>query len=403
MSDPLGQSQVLPYLGGLSKAGYQISILSVEKRKNFKKRAALIRQITEEQGIAWHYLFYNKRPPVLSTLLDLQRLISKARALHKKHTYDIVHCRSYIAALVGLGLKQRYGVPFIFDMRGFWADERVDGQLWNLRNPIYKWVFRYFKAKEKDFLQNADYTISLTHNAKEVIESWQLPGCAPIQVIPCCVDTDLFDPRQVQRVSKEEPFTVSYLGSIGTWYMLDEMLTFYGQLLKARPDSRFLFITTEDPEIIQRRARELDVATRAMTIQKAERKEVPHLLAKSHLSIYFVKPLFSKKASSPTKMGEILAMGIPMVTNSDIGDHNFLFDKYTCGTLIPFEAGRVEQSPEQLKVGFEKAIGEIDELMDIPVQELREVALSYYSLEEGVKKYQAVYAQLLKSYAEKDD
>ena len=35
MTDPLGQSQVLPYLIGLTKEGYQFTILSFEKKERF--------------------------------------------------------------------------------------------------------------------------------------------------------------------------------------------------------------------------------------------------------------------------------------------------------------------------------------------------------------------------------
>lgn len=37
MTDPLGQSQVIPYLQGLSKQGYEIFLLSCEKNKPFNK------------------------------------------------------------------------------------------------------------------------------------------------------------------------------------------------------------------------------------------------------------------------------------------------------------------------------------------------------------------------------
>ena len=58
-------------------------------------------------------------------------------------------------------------------MRGFWADERVDGKLWDLKNPIYKWVYNYFKRKELQFLNNADYTVSLTFSGKEEMLKWE--------------------------------------------------------------------------------------------------------------------------------------------------------------------------------------------------------------------------------------
>jgi len=37
MTDPLGQSQVLPYLVNLSASGYNFTILSCEKKKKYKK------------------------------------------------------------------------------------------------------------------------------------------------------------------------------------------------------------------------------------------------------------------------------------------------------------------------------------------------------------------------------
>ena len=37
MTDPLGQSQVIPYLQGLSKKGYQFYLLSCEKPEAFEK------------------------------------------------------------------------------------------------------------------------------------------------------------------------------------------------------------------------------------------------------------------------------------------------------------------------------------------------------------------------------
>lgn len=390
LTDPLGQSQVLPYLVELNKLGHSIDILSVEKKENFQKREHIIREIVQQADITWHFISYTKKPPVISTIYDVRRLKKKANDLYQKNQYNLVHCRSYIASLVGLYLKQKYPVKFIFDMRGFWADERVDGGLWNLRNPVFKSVYQYFKKKEKEFLRNADYTISLTHNAKEEIENWKLPNSSSIEVIPCCVDTNLFtSPERVPQTS-DTPFTISYLGSIGTWYMLEEMLQFFKRLLHSKPEAKFLFITTENPSFILEGAQNLGIPSSHFIIQKAERKEVPVLLSQSDISIFFIKPLYSKKASSATKMGEILAMGIPMIANKNVGDHHFLFEKYTCGVSIDLKS-ELEKDLQE----YDKAIREIDHLLKIPKETLREVALDYFSLEKGVKLYHSVYQCVL--------
>ncbi len=377
MTDPLGQSQVLPYLIGLSHLGHQITLLSTEKKENFALRYSLIKALTDQHQIDWQYIFYTKRPPVLSTLLDLRQLSKKAAQIYQQKKYEVVHCRSYLAALLGRRLKKKYDVKFIFDMRGFWADERIDGGLWNLKNPVFKQIYQFFKKQERLFLQEADQTISLTHLAKQEIESWQLAHQSPIQVIPCCVDLDLF---AIQNTI-EKKYTLSYLGSVGTWYMLPEMLRFFKQLLLQKPDASFLFITPDAPNLILDEAARLGIDLSKFTIQRAERKEVPHLIAQSQVAIFFIKPLYSKKASSATKMGEILAMGVPIITNAGVGDHSYLFEKYTLGQLLPdFEENT-----------FQQVVANFDQLGQIDPQSLREAAEAYFSLEEGIQCYAKVY------------
>jgi glycosyltransferase involved in cell wall biosynthesis len=396
MTDPLGQSQVLPYLIGLSKLGYAFTLISAEKSENYVKRKDIIAQITKENNIDWQPISYTRRPPVISTLYDVQRLRKKALRLHKQKNFDWVHCRSYIAALVGEQLKKRLGLPFIFDMRGFWADERVDGGLWNLKNPIFKTVYQYFKNKEKSFLQNADYVVSLTHNAKQEIESWKLPKQKPIQVIPCCADLAHFS-RQgilpapvgesgILPASVGKPFVLSYLGSLGTWYMLREMLAFFVVLREKYADAHFLFITPDSPEVIYQESDALQIPRSCFTIQRGERAEVPALLAQSTVSIFFVKPAYSKKASSPTKMGEILAMGIPLIANKGIGDTDWLFERYTCGALVENFS----------KEDYRKAIDNLPALLQISPDSLRDTATAYFGLEEGVRRYAEVYEKLCK-------
>ena len=320
MTDPLGQSQVIPYLVGLSKKGFKIHILSCEKKKNYSENKVHISELLKKNNIDWHPVIYTKSPPVLSTLWDIWRMRRKAIRLHKKENFSIVHCRSYIPSIIGLHLKKAYQVKFIFDMRGFWADERLDGNIWNIKNPFYNFIYKYFKKKENLFLSNADYTISLTEKAKNIIQQWNtIPNQPiPIQVIPCCTDTDHFsrakiNPKTVNLLRNEigishDDFIISYLGSLGTWYLLDEMLLFFKLLLKSKPRSKFFFITHEDSQKIVNAALKQNIPIEKIIVKHANREELPSFLSLSNLSIFFIKPTFSKYASSPTKLGELLSM-----------------------------------------------------------------------------------------------
>ncbi|MDD2412856.1 MAG: glycosyltransferase, partial [Bacteroidales bacterium] len=239
MTDPLGQSQVLPYIIGLTKLNYRFTILSFEKKERFADGKALIESICEKHAIDWQPMMYTKKPPILSTLWDVFQMKRKIRQVQKSNPIDICHCRSHISSMGGRMLQQQKGIPFLFDMRGFYADERVDGGLWNLKNPVFKMVYTFFKKKEKEFLQNAFCSISLTHAGANIIHSWKGFENTNIKVIPCCADLNHFDGSKVDEKDLEQwrdkldispkQFVVSYLGSLGTWYMVDEMFAFFKQ------------------------------------------------------------------------------------------------------------------------------------------------------------------------------
>ena len=323
LTDPLGQSQILPYLQGLSKNGFSISVISFEKKERFKNAGEKIMDDCLKNDIIWSPLPYHKKPPVLSTIFDLCRLyftVNKKAAKNEIHT---LHCRSYLTALIGLAMKKKHGVKFIFDMRGFWADERVEGGLWNKKNPIFYLMYRYFKNKEKQFLKNADHIVSLTENAKMEIQSWNIKT-GPISVIPTCVDFSLFDPQKIKKENinawrhhlglNPNDFILLYLGSWGTWYQTDEMLDFFSTLKKMIPTAKFLIVTHDQINLTGFKDAK-DVLVRA-----AKREEVPLFISLCQAGLCFIKPSFSKKASSATKLAEMLAMNIPVITNPGWGD-----------------------------------------------------------------------------------
>ncbi len=396
MTDPLGQSQVLPYIKGLIQHGYKFTLISFEKKERYATDKSIIEEICQKNNIEWHPLTYTKNPPVLSTINDIRRMKSLAVSLHKKNKFVIVHCRSYIAALVGLSIKKKYGTKFVFDMRGLWADERVDGGLWPQTNYLYKKIYNYFKKMEIAFLTNADHTISLTHNAKKEILSWPQFSSTdiPITVIPCCVDTAHFNPSKISRqditILKEKlqiesrHNIIAYYGSIGTWYLLAEMLNYYKQLLQNNPETIFLFVTPDSPDSIFKVSRSLNIPDNNLRIVSAKRNEMPAFIALCDYSIFFIKPSYSKKASSPTKQGEIMSMGKPVLCNSNVGDTDLIIHQYHSGYAIDnFTSSE-----------YSKGINKMRAHDSFEAESIRSGALSYFSLTKGVEQYADIYQEL---------
>lgn len=394
LTDPLGQSQILPYLKGLSLNGYQFTILSFEKKLRFNAGKDLISRLCAESGISWVPLSFTEKPPILSKFYDATRMRSKAVALHKHKGFDMVHCRSYIAADVGLHLKKKYGVKFFFDMRGFWADEKKDGGSWNMDHPVYKRVYHYYKERERQYLQNADCIISLTEAGKKEMLTWDAYNIkVPLEVIPCCADMDHFSLTDEDQKIKSKAalgfsksnLVISYLGSVGTWYMLDEMLILFKQLKRVYNDAKFLIVTHTEPKIIENKITELALNRDDILITQATRMQVPLLIKASDINISFIKPVYSKISSSPTKLGEVLSMGIPVIVNSGVGDVKEIVEKTGSGYVI-----NNFTNPE-----FDKAIAAIPFLVQKDPGAIRAAAKNIYDLHKGIELYLQAYRKVI--------
>jgi len=420
MTDPLGQSQVIPYLTGLAKRGHSITVLSCEKRHHFELLHERCESSFADSGIEWHHVAYSKRPPVLSTYLDLARMRRLGKKLSARKRFDIVHCRTILSVLVGHSLagpsstkagtkpgdkpSSKVGAKLIFDMRGFWADERVEGSLWNLSNPIYRGLYEYFKRKERRFFREADLIITLTQRAKEFIQSpsYGAGGDAEITteivpeivVVPCCVDTDHFspesvDPEIVSRHRQElglasDTFVLTYLGSLGTRYMLGEMMRFFAVVRRGDPGARFLIVTRGDPALIHSAASDTGVDPSAISIVSSTYEEIPNLIALADAAVFFIKTGVSGKAVSPTKQAELLAMGVPVVCNSGIGDCDEILGGTGAGIIV-------DQMTEEAYLVAARRLRAPDGLSG---DRIRQVALDRLSLERGIARYHDAWESL---------
>ncbi len=392
MTDALGQSQVLPYLVGLSASGYEFTLISCEKPEAFARGRAKIESICASAGIEWHPLPYTKSPPMLSTLMDVRRMKTLAMRLQRQRPFAATHCRSYVAALTGMWLKRKAGTKFLFDMRGFWADERVDGGLWPQHRPLYRAAYETTKYFEKRFLQHADAIVSLTYAGKQEVERWGFAR-ANISVIPCCVDTTLFDPSTVSDASKEaqrrelgidDAATVlGYVGSVGTWYELPRMMQLFRTWLSRDAGAVFLFVTLEPAETIVAAAAAEGIPKDRLRIVAAARDAMPTFIACMDYAIFFIKAAYSKTASSPVKQGELMAMGVPVLCNSGVGDSDRIVRDYDSGQLVITHT----------QAAYEAAIDQI-RARDFDPHAIRAGALDYFDLAKGVERYATLYAAL---------
>lgn len=387
MLEPLGQSQVLAYLKRLA-GSRRIHLISFEKAADWaqvKERERIATDVARA-GIVWHPLRYHKRPSALATAWDIACGISVGLWLVLRHRLRIVHARSYVAAVMALALKRLSGAKFVFDMRGFWADERLDGGLW----PREARMYRVAKGFERRFLLGADHVVSLTHAAVREMQRFDyLHGrMPPVTVIPTCADLARFAPQPRAGFAREgaNGFVLGYVGSAGTWYLFDEVAACFVQLLRMRPDAQLLIVNRGEHAWIRERLAAAGVPTAAVEMTSATHIEVPRYMSRMDAGVFFIKPVFSKQASAPTKLAEFLGCGIPCLGNEGVGD--------MAAVLQGEQVGVALKDFDEMSVAA--GLAQLLALAADPNTRARCVgaAKKHFSLDEGVSRYRAIYDEL---------
>ncbi len=216
------------------------------------------------------------------------------------------------------------------------------------------------------------------------------PG-ATVAIIPCCVDAGHFSPspgngresgRAVLGIAPERPVLV-YLGSLGGNYMLGEMLDFFLAFRARRPGALFLFITRDDPAAIRAAAAARSIAETDLIVRAATREEVPAFVAAADLGIAFKRATFSALACSPTKLGEMLAMGVPVVVNAGVGDVEAIMADTRAGVVVrSFDR-------DSLLAAADAALA-----ISLDPDAIRDSALRWFRLDEGIDRYDRLYRSL---------
>jgi glycosyltransferase involved in cell wall biosynthesis len=266
----------------------------------------------------------------------------------------------------------------IFDLRGLMAEEYVDAEHWREGGLPY----RLTKAAERRILAATDGIVTLTERIWPIIREWQgLRGRAVHhEVIPCCVDLSLFKfsdadrERRRNELGLRDQFTVVYSGSLDGWYLTEKMVDFFATLLKGNQKAHLLWLTNGSPDRVRELMRSCQVETNNFSVLSVAPAEVPSYLAAADAGLSFIKRCISKIASSPTKNGEYLACGLPLVINAGVGDSDALINDWNAGILIEeftdeeyAEAGRAIEAMVARPEVRQKARTVAEQLFDLNV------------------------------------
>jgi glycosyltransferase involved in cell wall biosynthesis len=392
LKDPLTRTQVVAYLAGLRRRGFRIHLLTFEPHHVTAEDQKMWRGELARQGLEWSCLRYHNRPPLVATLYDVLRGALWIARFARRNHLGLLHGRSHVGAAIARLARPWVNVPYVFDFRGLLADEYVDAGHWSRAGLGY----RITKRAERSLLRSADAVVVLTRALRDELRERALAGQGqhPLVVIPCAVDTAASAASREEREGRRRQLgwtgrrVIVYVGKLGGAYLVEEMAGLFAALRRNAPQSIFRVATQSRPdEILNALARE-GLTPADVEIGSVPPADMPGLLSAADGSVILYRVGESLRGRYPTKLGEYLAAGLPVITSPLAADCEELLRERRVGTVL--------HSFEQR--ALDAGAGELLALMDDPGIRARCQAAAQEELslsDVGLPRYAALYEHFL--------
>ena len=359
LSSTVGSSQVLAYIERLAHRGIEIDLVTFEH--------AVEPELTENLsglGVTWRPQRFGLHGPVGG----LGRVLRAARAVRGA---SIVHARSDMAAAATMlaGVDR-----WVWDVRSFWADQKVATGVMPAGSP----QVQVMRRVEGLAAHGSTAVIALTASAIDELDR-RHGGVvsSKARVVTTCVDLDRFG------LSDPPPGLLRVLlaGTLNRYYDVESMLGLVAELRRRSP-VEFVVASPGDTDW------EDELATIEASRVSATPGEMAELVSACHVGLSVCRDDVgaSLLAAMPTKIGEFLASGRPVVVNPGLVDAAQMLERDGCG--IAFGSSS--------ETGVVDAADRLEDLLADPrtPARCRSLAESHFDLDRGVDALVEVYTAL---------
>ena len=358
IQEGVGSSQITPLILGLAAKGKTVCLITFEK----VQPPIELREKFSEAGVVWIVKKFGKPGAVggIARLNSLRRSVPNSL---------IIHGRSDIATAAGIW--SRVNAPVLWDVRSLWSDQRllIGTAGWS------RLTARGARVLEDIAAKNSTAMSTLTAAVIPVLEGRHKSIPKIREVIPTCVQTSKFLPSPMPKGQ----ITCLLSGTFNNYYDLERTR----EILKALRKNI-------DIRVIWARAGESPQETLGVgedLIISASHSEMPRIVRESHFGIAICKQddVASLSAAVPTKIGEFLASGRPVIVSSGIGDLDQLLSSTSTGLII-----NSRDSIEEVGLRMHKMISDPK-----TPDRCRELAMKHFDMEKSIDRYLDIYERMI--------
>ncbi len=357
LSEGVGSSQIIPLVVRLANAGLRINLISYEKITPSNDLVDFFQSI----NVDWNSRSFGPSGTIggIKRLNDLKNEIPKTK---------LIHARSDIPAVSAVYSHQ---APVLWDVRSLWADQKIMIQ----NNTANKLLYKAYRQLEKISASKSIAMSTLTQAVVPILQerNTRLPNLRT--VVPTAVDLDRF------KLNPKVPSKIRALfsGTYNEYYDLILSAKFMNELRRIVP------VETHWARPLESNKSQIEVGETLVfpSSQVGMSQLIPHYSFGVSVCKSDAGP--SLTAAMPTKIGEFLACGRPIVVNRGLGDMDEFIREFNAGVILDEQIETLQESANRL----------VNLLLDPETPfRCRALAEKYFSMDIGASRYLDLYSQI---------
>lgn len=358
LSEGVGSSQITPLIFRLNKSGLKINLISYEKSNPSSELIAYFESI----GVNW-----NRRPFGSNGLIGgVVRLNDLKQEIPNT---NLIHARSDIPAVSAIASHR---APVLWDVRSLWADQKVLIQ----KNLVNKALYGIYRKLESFAAERSMGMSTLTSAVVPILEQRNKRIPQLRTVVPTAVDLDYFNLNPIMPSKVRALFS----GTYNEYYDLNLSALFMEEFRKhmevdihwARP----------------KESSKSNISVGESKVFLSSQAGMANLIQKYSfgVSVCRLDAGPSLSAAMPTKIGEFLSCGRPIVVNRGLGDMDQFIEEFDAGVILDGTQTNLVESAAKLAALLSDS--------ETP-HRCRALAEKYFSMDVGANKYLNLYSQIL--------
>jgi glycosyltransferase involved in cell wall biosynthesis len=312
----------------LEQMGFNVSILWLYSiHLYFRIKSSWLSSSTVKSIFRPVLPFYQYR-----LMSKLSRWFSKLwlKRLDKKFNYDLFQAET---ALTGSLCSAIQGKKIIVDFHGDLIAEM------DMRNDS-RWKISLAFQEEQDALKVASGILTASNKLIELLRERHGMFNTKAASVPCGVDVTRFSHAASNRNSQrkqlklEDRIVFCYLGGLQKWQNIDETIVLFKRIHSLDNRAYLLLITNGDTSECQKKLKDIGNYGENYAFMSLLSDQIPTYLPMADFGFLLRADSPVNRVASPTKLGEYLAAGMPVITTPFAGDATQIVEERGCGFIL---------------------------------------------------------------------